>query len=164
MRRALRYYNSKNISGRLFLCMKKIEIRQLIKMLATILLIGTAFWLLGTDFFTFMIWWGILWIMGLVFMPVTARIFHGFDDNGWMYSKVLAVVICGYVEWLLTSLKLIHFTTLSCIVITILCGLLSVVYGMYGKQKEIFPWKQAKLIYREDMDLYGRISSGSSWN
>ena len=136
------------------MCMKKIEIRQLIKMLATILLIGTAFWLLGTDFFTFMIWWGILWIMGLVFMPVTARIFHGFDDNGWMYSKVLAVVICGYVEWLLTSLKLIHFTTLSCIVITILCGLLSVVYGMYGKQKEIFPWKQAKLIYREEIIFF----------
>jgi len=72
----------------------------------------------------------------------------------WMYSKVLAVVICGYVEWLLTSLKLIHFTTLSCIVITILCGLLSVVYGMYGKQKEIFPWKQAKLIYREEIIFF----------
>ena len=134
--------------------MKKIKIGQLLKVLAAILLMGTAFGLLESDFFTFMTWWEILWIMGLVFMPVTARIFHGFDDKGWMYSKVLAIVICGYAEWILTSLRLIHFTTLSCIVITVLCGVISIAYGMHGKQKEIFPWKQAKLIYREEIIFF----------
>ena len=134
--------------------MKKIKIGQLLKVLAAILLMGTAFGLLESDFFTFMIWWEILWIMGLVFMPVTARIFHGFDDKGWMYSKVLAIVICGYAEWILTSLRLIHFTTLSCIVITVLCGVISIAYSIHGKQKEIFPWKQAKLIYREEIIFF----------
>ena len=151
---ALRYYSSKNISGRFFLYMKKIKIGQLLKVLAAILLMGTAFGLLESDFFTFMTWWEILWIMGLVFMPVTARIFHGFDDKGWMHSKVLAIVICGYAEWILTSLKLIHFTTLSCIVITVLCGVISIAYSIHGKQKEIFPWKQAKLIYREEIIFF----------
>lgn len=111
----------------------------MLKVLVAILLIGIAFGLLGSDFYTFMTWWEILWIMGLVFMPVTARIFQGVDDNGWMHSKVLAIVICGYAECILTSLKLIHFTTLSCIVITVLCGVISIAYGMHGKQKEIFP-------------------------
>ena len=134
--------------------MKKIKIGQLLKVLAAILLMGTAFGLLESDFFTFMTWWEILWIMGLVFMPVTARIFHGFDDKGWMYSKVLAIVICGYAEWILTSLRLIHFTTLSCIVITVLCGVISIAYSIHGKQKEIFPWKQAKLIYREEIIFF----------
>ena len=134
--------------------MKKIKIGQLLKVLVAILLIGIAFGLLGSDFYTFMTWWEILWIMGLVFMPVTARIFQGVDDNGWMHSKVLAIVICGYAEWILTSLKLIHFTTLSCIVITVLCGVISIAYGMHGKQKEIFPWKQAKLIYREEIIFF----------
>ena len=134
--------------------MKKIKIGQLLKVLAAILLMGTAFGLLESDFFTFMTWWEILWIMGLVFMPVTARIFHGFDDKGWMHSKVLAIVICGYAEWILTSLKLIHFTTLSCIVITVLCGVISIAYSIHGKQKEIFPWKQAKLIYREEIIFF----------
>lgn len=137
--------------------MKKIRNRNLFKLLPAvflIFLIGTAFWLLGSDFFTFMTWWEILWIMGLIFMPVTARIFQGFDDNGWMYSKVLAVVICGYVQWLLTSLKLVPFTALSCIVITVLCGLLSIAYGIYGKQKEILPWKQAKLVYLEELIFF----------
>ena len=38
-------------------------------------------------------------------MPITAQIFKGFDDNGWMYSKVIAIVICGYGVWILTSIK-----------------------------------------------------------
>ena len=88
------------------------------KLLAAGLLIGVAFWLLGSDFFTFMIWWEILWILGLVFMPITAQIFKGFDDNGWMNSKVIAIVICGYGVWILTSIKVVHFTTLSSVVIT----------------------------------------------
>lgn len=107
------------------------------KLLAAGLLIGVAFWLLGSDFFTFMIWWEILWILGLVFMPITAQIFKGFDDNGWMNSKVIAIVICGYGVWILTSIKVVHFTTLSSVVITTLCGG-AVLLMEYMENKERF--------------------------
>ena len=107
------------------------------KLLAAGLLIGVAFWLLGSDFFTFMIWWEILWILGLVFMPITAQIFKGFDDNGWMNSKVIAIVICGYGVWILTSIKVVHFTTLSSVVITTLCGG-AVLLMEYVENKERF--------------------------
>ena len=36
-----------------------------------------------------------LFLLGLVFMPVTSRMFRGFDDNGWMFSKVLAAAGIG---------------------------------------------------------------------
>ena len=124
------------------------------KLLAAGLLIGVAFWLLGSDFFTFMIWWEILWILGLVFMPITAQIFKGFDDNGWMYSKVIAIVICGYGVWILTSIKVVHFTTLSSVVITTLCGGSSIAYGIYGKQRKIFPWKHKELVYWEEVIFF----------
>ena len=124
------------------------------KLLAAGLLIGVAFWLLGSDFFTFMIWWEILWILGLVFMPITAQIFKGFDDNGWMYSKVIAIVICGYGVWILTSIKVVHFTTLSSVVITTLCGGSSIAYGIYGKQRKVFPWKHMELVYWEEVIFF----------
>lgn len=117
-----------------YIIMKKVN---KFKLLAAGLLIGVAFWLLGSDFFTFMIWWEILWILGLVFMPITAQIFKGFDDNGWMYSKVIAIVICGYGVWILTSIKVVHFTTLSSIVITTLCGG-AVLLMEYMENKERF--------------------------
>ncbi|MEO2633232.1 DUF2298 domain-containing protein [Blautia wexlerae] len=124
------------------------------KLLAAGLLIGVAFWLLGSDFFTFMIWWEILWILGLVFMPITAQIFKGFDDNGWMNSKVIAIVICGYGVWILTSIKVVHFTTLSSVVITTLCGGSSIAYGIYGKQRKVFPWKHMELVYWEEVIFF----------
>ena len=43
-----------------YIIMKKVN---KFKLLAAGLLIGVAFWLLGSDFFTFMIWWEILWIL-----------------------------------------------------------------------------------------------------
>ncbi len=59
----------------------------LIKIAPVVLLAGTAYWLLGSDFFAFLTWWEMLFLLGLVFMPVTSRMFRGFDDNGWMFSK-----------------------------------------------------------------------------
>ena len=54
----------------------------LIKIAPVVLLAGTAYWLLGSDFFAFLTWWEMLFLLGLVFMPVTSRMFQGFDDNG----------------------------------------------------------------------------------
>lgn len=90
----------------------------------------------------------------------------------WMYSKVIAIVICGYGVWILTSIKVVHFTTLSSVVITTLCGGSSIAYGIYGKQRKVFPWKHMELVYWEEVIFfvvffYGhiwQISSGSSWN
>ena len=36
----------------------------------------------------------------------TAQTTNNRDDNGWMFSKVLAVAVCGYVQWLLACLKI----------------------------------------------------------
>lgn len=76
----------------------KIKRNYLIKLAPAVLLVGAAYWLLDSDFFTFLTWWEMICLLGLVFMPVTSRIFMGFDDNGWMFSKVLAVAVYGYVQ------------------------------------------------------------------
>lgn len=74
-------------------------------------------------------------LLGLVFMPVTSRIFRGFDDNGWMFSKVLAVAVCGYVQWLLACLKITPFTGMTCVIITVICCLGSILYGIKCKNR-----------------------------
>ena len=105
------------------------------EVLAAVLLVGTAYWLLGSDFFTFLTWWEMICLLGLVFMPVTSRIFRGFDDNGWMFSKVLAVAVCGYVQWLLACLKIAPFTGMTCVIITVICCLGSILYGIKCKNR-----------------------------
>ena len=124
-----------------------------IKIDTVVLLAGAAYWLLGSDFFTFLTWWEMLFLLGLVFMPVTSRMFRGFDDNGWMFSKVLAVAVCGYVQWLLTCLKITPFTGITCVILTVICCLGSLLYGIKCKNRlpDSLPRKQAALVYQEEL-------------
>ena len=96
-----------------------------------------------------------LFLLGLVFMPVTSRMFRGFDDNGWMFSKVLAVAVCGYAQWLLACLKITPFTGITCVILTVICCLGSLLYGIKYKNRfpDSLPWKQAALVYREEILL-----------
>ena len=125
----------------------------LIKIAPVVLLAGAAYWLLGSDFFTFLTWWEMLFLLGLVFMPVTSRMFRGFDDNGWMFSKVLAVAVCGYVQWLLACLKISPFTGITCVILTVICCLGSLLYGIKCKNRlpDSLPRKQAALVYQEEL-------------
>ena len=125
----------------------------LIKIAPVVLLAGTAYWLLGSDFFAFLTWWEMLFLLGLVFMPVTSRMFRGFDDNGWMFSKVLAVAVCGYVQWLLACLKISPFTGITCVILTVICCLGSLLYGIKCKNRlpDSLPRKQAALVYQEEL-------------
>ena len=125
----------------------------LIKIAPVVLLAGTAYWLLGSVFFTFLTWWEMLFLLGLVFMPVTSRMFRGFDDNGWMFSKVLAVAVCGYAQWLLACLKITPFTGITCVILTVICCLGSLLYGIKCKNRlpDSLPRKQAALVYQEEL-------------
>ena len=94
-----------------------------------------------------------LFLLGLVFMPVTSRMFRGFDDNGWMFSKVLAVAVCGYVQWLRACLKISPFTGITCVILTVICCLGSLLYGIKCKNRlpDSLPRKQAALVYQEEL-------------
>lgn len=94
-----------------------------------------------------------LFLLGLVFMPITSRMFRGFDDNGWMFSKVLAVAVCGYAQWLLACLKITPFTEITCVILTVICCLGSLLYGIKCKNRfpDSLPWEQAALVHREEI-------------
>ena len=47
--------------------------------------------LLKEDSISFYIWWMMAGILGLLFQPLTARLFSGFADKGWMFSKILGI-------------------------------------------------------------------------
>lgn len=88
--------------------------------LVTILLLGISAYLLKGDVWTFWTWWLLAGLMGFGAMPVTGRLFAGFDDKGWIFSKVLAVGITGFLTWFLVSVRLVPFTTAVCVGVVLL--------------------------------------------
>ena len=49
--------------------------------------------LLGTDNVSFLKWWLMTLVLGIGFYPAAAALFPRFHDRGWMFSKVLGIVV-----------------------------------------------------------------------
>ena len=89
-------------------------------------LAGLSAYLLKGDVWTFWTWWMLAFLMGMLAMPVTGRLFAGFEDKGWIFSKILAIAVTGFLTWLLVAVKLLPFTTVSCIGVSVVCGILCI--------------------------------------
>ncbi len=62
------------------------------------------------DFLFSIYWWLIFFIIGVIFLPLTTLIFANFFDRGYVFSKILGLLLLSYVIWLLGSLYIVPFT------------------------------------------------------
>lgn len=132
---------------------EKIQKSLLIKPLVFILLGGLSFFLLGRESIAFLTWWLLAGVLGMVFMPVTGMLFSGFDDKGWMFSKMVGISITGFAAWFLVSAKILKFTTFSCIFVTVLCsaGCAVLLYMQSKKGLSCFAWEETELIFWQEV-------------
>ncbi|CUH93202.1 DUF2298 domain-containing protein [Herbinix luporum] len=78
--------------------------------------------LLGEDMLPFLQWWLLVFCLGLIYMPLSGLLFSNLADKGYLFSKTIGIAISGYLMWVLSALKIMKFTTGSCI-ITVAVGL-----------------------------------------
>jgi YYY domain-containing protein len=82
----------------------------------TIILIVLGNILLQSDFTPFLQWWITITCIGLIFLPITTLVFDRFHDKGYLFSKPIGLAITGYIMWFLSSLQIMKFTALSCVI------------------------------------------------
>ena len=58
-----------------------------------------------------------MFVLGVVFFPITSKIFNKFHDKGWMSSKIIGLGITGLTMFLISYIKILKFTTLNCYII-----------------------------------------------
>ncbi len=79
-------------------------------------------------------WYSILFILGLIFYPLITKIFGKvFIDNGYAFSKTLAILFVSYSIFFLGILKILPFTQFSLIIVIALFTVIN-----------IFIWKKNK--------------------
>lgn len=127
--------------------------KMILKLLPAGVLLGMAVWLLKGDVWTFLTWWLLAGVMGMAAMPLTGLLFREFDDKGWMFSKIVAIVVTGFLTWFLTAVKLLKFTTSACVGVSLACGLLFLLLGkaQYKKGIECLPINHLELVYWEEV-------------
>ena len=84
---------------------------------------------------TCVIWWLMLLVLGVSFMPLTSKIFHGFRDSGWLSSKVLGILIPGYATWFLVCCGVLKFRTSVCMAITAICMLVNLILFFRSRKR-----------------------------
>ncbi len=70
-------------------------------------------------------WWFLFFALGILFLPLNYFFFKKFFDHGYIFSKILALLLISYTSWLLASLKILPFSQISILGIIILWGLIN---------------------------------------
>jgi len=116
--------------------------------------------MLANDFLSVFYWWFILFGLGIVFLPLTAKIFARFYDRGYLFAKVLGLGILSYFVWLFAHLKLIPFTQVSLLAVFGGAAVISAIFlGRKKSLKKNLAGKNLKLIFLGEELIF----SGSSF-
>lgn len=101
--------------------------REYIKLvIAIVAFVGTmlfGFFMMGDCMEVILRYFLALLVLGLAVFPLSAKLFKAFHNGGYLYSKVIGLLLSGYFMWLLSSLRILKFTTsnsLICVIVTAL--------------------------------------------
>lgn len=132
---------------------RRIKETHILAIAVFVLLEILAAWLIGTDTWTFNAWWLAAFVLGLLAMPVTGRLFENFKDKGWLFSKVLAITATGFLTWFLVTVDILKFSSGTCVGICVLGGVFCIY--LYQKDQKLgktyFPYEEISLIIWEEL-------------
>lgn len=76
----------------------------------------------GNDFLQFLQWYIVLLILGLVFLPLTSKIFSIFPDKGYPFSKILGLALTSFAVFNLGLSRIFQFDTYTILICILLMG------------------------------------------
>lgn len=92
------------------------------------------------DLFLLLQWWGLFFILGLLFFPFTGAVLSTFPDKGYAFAKIIGLVIVSYCLLIFGILHILPFTRTSVIAVTFFLG---IIFFISGRPQKIFSthWK-----------------------
>ena len=84
---------------------------------------------MASDLFLIFQWYFYLLVIGAIFLPIVLKVFKGFYDKGYLFSKAIGIALSSYIVWLLSSFRVAPFSRW-----TIGFVLLTAVLLIYGRK------------------------------
>ena len=89
-----------------------------------------------TWLFTSLNWYFYILIIGLLFFPLTKKIFSRFSfDSGYPFAKTLAVIFVSYAIYVLGTIKFLEFSRMNLFLIISVFLLLNVILGRSQRRR-----------------------------
>ncbi len=76
--------------------------------------------MIASDIIALFTWWLVLFFISICFLPLTIKIFSSFFDKGYIFGKVIGIIIISYVSFILGILHIVPFSQFS---LSILLGI-----------------------------------------
>jgi len=89
--------------------------------------VGSSFYFLGADAPFFIRWWLGFFLLGIVFLPFSSRIFKGTGDAGYLFSKPLALALSTFTMWTFSYLHILPFRFIPILAI-VLCFAIGILF------------------------------------
>lgn len=130
--------------------------KKIVYLVTYVCVFALAFLMLRGDAASFLKWWGALFVIGLACLPMTTVLFRGFHDKGYLFAKPIGMALAGYLLWLLSSMKILKFTSLNGILCVILLALPNL-YLFYSSQKKnktiepLFSKENIETFFKEEL-------------
>ena len=87
------------------------------------------------DFNLIISWWFLIFVLGLITLPITFVLFKKFWDKGYIFSKIISIVILSYLIFIGGAFKILTFSNINLFLILFLILLLNF---LFLKQKDTF--------------------------
>lgn len=96
--------------------------------------------------------WLILLVLGIMLLPLTNRVFGMLTDNGYIFSKIIALIVFPYVLFVLGTIKLLPFNSVSFILILVIY--LAVLFYLNGLKLIRLPEKKLRKLWVFEEGLF----------
>ncbi len=106
------------------------------------------------DLFEVLKWWGLFFLLGVTFLPITFKIFSSFRDKGYIFSKFLGLILISYTVFILSSFHILKFSTLNIFFVWILLSSLSI---LVLKKQDLELKKNLKIILFEEFIFFAGL-------
>ena len=74
-------------------------------------------------------WWFVFLIIGLIFLPLTSKVFGKFNDKGYLFSKVIALGLVSYFIFVFNTFRILPFNLITIILVVWVFLLLNLKLG-----------------------------------
>ena len=83
-------------------------------------------------------WWFLIFSLGLLTLPITFFLFNKFWDKGYIFSKIICIVVSTYLIFIGGVFKVLTFTNLNLFLILVLILLLNILFLRYKNNLSLF--------------------------
>ncbi len=96
-------------------------------------------------------WYFVLFLLGIIFFPLTKRVFNRFPDFGYPFAKIIAILFTSYAVFVLGMAKILPFTQINLLFIIFLFCLINLFIYFRKKNQSTINNQQLTIIIFEEL-------------